>query len=1262
MKSLLSIAGICLLFRGVDSAFVSLAHSIRSAVNHRRITTRQRATYTDEFDSIELGKARLSHHFSFPLDDWQLQAGGEVCKGHNVIVCAPTGAGKTVVGEMAVHIARETGLNSIYTTPLKALSNQKFVELRQIFGKSSVGLSTGDMSINRGAQVSVMTTEVYRNMAWRSSAIQDGALVLDDELASNAVVVLDEFHYMGQPGRGGVWEECVITSPAHTQLVGLSATLPNALELAKWMESVTGRKTVLVEARGGRPVPLRYLFATKKGLYPLFKDPDAGPGSPKGMLGYRGDGLVPPGKTNKKTGFGATEQDAAKDELPKGLHVNPILKASSEKRLQAINDAIDRLKLQSISSDNDRSQRSSARERWVKRGPMTARDELRERDRLLKKELRKAVPSLAILLQRLKQKDLLPAILFIFSRAGCDEAATSVCQQMKGGSEESASTDVEFDSYSEQEQNEGDGRKRGTRKRSRRSQERLMNDSEGRTFRKSSNYVDDDTLASFFDDSVRGSDVEFDDSSPLSQKNWEFCSYKGLLSYDEVRQVANRVSDFNEANKEIAFDDGTVEEFLFGVGSHHAGMLAAHKAFVEKLYRDQLMKVVFATETLAAGINMPARTTCICAMAKRGESSSMNLLETSNLLQMAGRAGRRGMDTDGTCVLVATPFEGHDEAALILTSEIKPINSQFSPSYTLAVNLLARGAGKLDIAQQLVQKSFAMWQKRQVEKSDVSVVKEEVMEGLAAASHGQFMKVVADSFQEKIEQSNSNFDLTYLQLMLEILDDRKKLRKASRSFIGLTEQLEMQKQIMTYLEQEKIDLRFASTEEDNVLQDLFNEDMSDIEMQKDAQKTRILSVTTEISKHPFYIMAAYINKIANEMSSRSQFLTDSLDNARNSLDPRPIKGTPLVPEELTVFAKSFITTTKKKRNLLSSMGDNEFIDKATDDRLIRDSTWNDMLSLTKVLVSYGCLTTTCGWNLNKDDDDALEVETFEITAAGTNIGMLAFDNTLWALVGMGGAWDVVGASAQLDVFRDKMKAFGSRDDDWDEYDDVHDLPSSQTEAIEAATIDTSIAQKEAEVLIDCLRELTPFELAGYVACLVSEGGRRNGPSSVIESFQRFSPAQQRAIQASLATAERLVEVQKQCGVEESQSRCELELSTCEVVTAWAGGCSWSDALLISGAAPGDLARMLGRVLDALRQYSKLHFTPVRANIGQKTVVSPGIHPEVRRLCLEAAKSINRYPVKDPLPFDTDDDDDISDNLDLDEEDENIYSGEMSEIS
>ena len=162
-------------------------------------------------DAVRLGRCKLGKYFEFPLDDWQLEAGGYILNGHNVIVCAPTGSGKTVVGEMALHSAIDRNLDGVYTTPLKALSNQKFSDFSQIFGKDIVGLSTGDVSINRDkARLTVMTTEVYRNIAWRSNSndkideeMVSGVKKSNNDLQKNAVVVLDEFHYMGQPGRGG---------------------------------------------------------------------------------------------------------------------------------------------------------------------------------------------------------------------------------------------------------------------------------------------------------------------------------------------------------------------------------------------------------------------------------------------------------------------------------------------------------------------------------------------------------------------------------------------------------------------------------------------------------------------------------------------------------------------------------------------------------------------------------------------------------------------------------------------------------------------------------------------------------------------------------------------------------------------------------------------------------------------------------------------------------------------------------------------------
>jgi superfamily II RNA helicase len=587
----------------------------------------------------------------------QARSGGEILKGNNVIVCAPTGAGKTVVGEMALHHAFHSNPDgaAIYTTPLKALSNQKYAELRKIFGAKNVGLSTGDMSINRGARIMVMTTEVYRNMAWRAMDDvdeEDREGLMDDDLSQRGrnelsnvkVVVLDEFHYMGQKGRGGVWEECVITSPSHTQIVGLSATLPNADQLSMWMEKVTERKTTLVEATGGRPVPLRYLFATRDGVEPLFRNEDAGPGSPLGLLGLRGDGI--PEIKSKKKGKHVDANFETKL-MPKGLDLNPKLKAMLYKRQEKVNQMIAKKALR-LEDEKFRRDDSYDNGRKRKDSALSSRQQKKERERMLKTEMRKSVPSLHYILRKLNQRNLLPAIFFIFSRAGCDEAAEQVCFQMRKGEEIVKRANEDDRSY--------EGKPRKGRQRSAKKTDTVLKDKSGRSFRSNSNYVTEDTMSSILDRADFSLDMDI--TNPLEESNLLGYAERGLLTYPQVKEVAARLAAFNRENEEIKFSDETIDRLLHGVGSHHAGQLPAHKAVAESLFRAQLMKAVFATETLAAGINMPARSTVICSLAKRGEGGSMNALDTANTLQMAGRAGRRGMDTDGTCVLVTTPFEG----------------------------------------------------------------------------------------------------------------------------------------------------------------------------------------------------------------------------------------------------------------------------------------------------------------------------------------------------------------------------------------------------------------------------------------------------------------------------------------------------------------------------------------------------------------------------------------------------------------------------
>jgi ATP-dependent RNA helicase HelY len=205
--------------------------------------------------------------FDFPFDDFQVQACRAVAAGAGVLVAAPTGAGKTIVGEFAVFLALATGRKAFYTTPIKALSNQKYADLVRRHGADQVGLLTGDSSINGEAPVVVMTTEVLRNMMYAGSSTLRGL----------GFVVMDEVHYLADRFRGAVWEEVIIHLPAEVQLVSLSATVSNAEEFGAWLSEVRGDTTVIVEEH--RPVPLWQHMMVGRSLYDLFEQ-EASAGTP----------------------------------------------------------------------------------------------------------------------------------------------------------------------------------------------------------------------------------------------------------------------------------------------------------------------------------------------------------------------------------------------------------------------------------------------------------------------------------------------------------------------------------------------------------------------------------------------------------------------------------------------------------------------------------------------------------------------------------------------------------------------------------------------------------------------------------------------------------------------------------------------------------------------------------------------------------------------------------------------------------------------
>ncbi|MDO5306237.1 MAG: DEAD/DEAH box helicase [bacterium] len=446
------------------------------------------------------------YEFPFELDDFQKEACDYITNGKSVVVCAPTGAGKTVIAEHAINQALKNGYKVFYTTPLKALSNQKYNDFSQKYGAEKVGLLTGDSSYNRNGQIVVMTTEVFRNMLYGTNF---GSVT--DNLKDVRYVILDEVHYMNDEQRGTVWEESIIYCPTNIQIIALSATVANADKLTDWINTVHS-DTKLVNT-DFRPVPLRFYYFDSS--------------QPNTILPL----LTPSGALNNK--------------------IKPEKKQFKRGKL-------------------------------VQR-KYTSKDVVRV----------------------LHEKNMLPAIYFTFSRKKCDE-------QM------------------------------------------------------------------------------------------EKCADLCLVTPDEQKEIKRIIDDYIAENPYL-YKNKHIEYLLCGVASHHAGLLPAWKVLVEKLFQKGLIKVVFATETLAAGINMPARSTVISSISKRTDNGHRTLTP-SEFLQMSGRAGRRGMDEIGYVTIVGTAFQSPEEVAELVLSEANPLESKFSPSYSMVLNLLQRFT--LEETKELVLKSF----------------------------------------------------------------------------------------------------------------------------------------------------------------------------------------------------------------------------------------------------------------------------------------------------------------------------------------------------------------------------------------------------------------------------------------------------------------------------------------------------------------------------------------------------------------------------
>ncbi len=429
------------------------------------------------------------------LDRFQREAMAAIEREEDVVVAAPTGAGKTLIAHFAIERALAAGKRAVYTAPIKALSNQKFRDLSEAF-PGQVGISTGDVSINAGAPVVIMTTEIFRNTIFEDPA----------RIAEIGWVIFDEVHYLDDPERGTVWEESLIFAPRGVRVLALSATVSNLDEFAAWIREVR-ESTVQVVLEQRRPVPLEVFVCSTEG----------------------GD-------------------------------VRPLEQM-----------------------------------REVRLGRAAFKQRSRERQRDLRSYYERAQEKLV---ERVAEREELPLLFFLFSRAACERLAVAV-----GGRHD-------------------------------------------------------------FMPSAEAARAAADDFMRLA------AAFELDLSDPEIAQVRRLIER--------------------GIAYHHAGILPALKEVIERLFTDGHVRLLCATETFALGVNMPARSVAFEGLM-RWDGKARVPLKTREYQQMAGRAGRRGIDTSGSVFLLFDPFR--DDRRMFLQTvngRVEPVASQFNLSYGTLLNLYQR--------------------------------------------------------------------------------------------------------------------------------------------------------------------------------------------------------------------------------------------------------------------------------------------------------------------------------------------------------------------------------------------------------------------------------------------------------------------------------------------------------------------------------------------------------------------------------------------
>ena len=600
----------------------------------------QELKYTEHFEN-----------YSFPLSNFQKYAIESIVEGQHILVTAHTGSGKTLPAEFAIEFFVKRGKKVIYTSPIKALSNQKFYEFTKKFPDISFGVITGDIKCNPDADVLIMTTEILLNKLYQNNSsipMPASAVSFDMDINNElACVIFDEVHYINDADRGKVWEQSIMMLPLHIQMVMLSATIDQPEKFAHWCQT-RGQRQAIDDAKKSEEKEV-YLTTTYERVVPL-------------------------------THYSFITTNSAIFKITKDKELEKQIKDLTNKTftIQSAKGVFDEVHYQKMRKTLDLFESKHV---FVKRSHV-----------------------LNQVCKYMVENEMLPALCFVLSRKQLEACAKEITTPL----------------------------------------------------------------------------LEFDSKVPYIVRR-------------ECEQIIRKLPNYNEY---LSLPEYTNMVSLLekGIAIHHAGVMPVLREMVELLYAKGYIKLLFATETFAVGINMPTKTTLFTSLEKF-DGNGMRMLYSHEYTQMAGRAGRRGLDTIGHVIHLNNLFRNVtlSDYKKMMMGKPQALVSKFKISYNLLLNLVDIGDqnflqfAKRSMIQEDIDKELNLL------KQQISIVNEEFNKMTEALNYLRTPREIVEEYNDLIIKKPTSIN-----------KKRKEIERRLEQIIEDYKYVEKDKQMLTnYLTKEK---------------------------------------------------------------------------------------------------------------------------------------------------------------------------------------------------------------------------------------------------------------------------------------------------------------------------------------------------------------------------------------------------------------------------------------------------------------------------